>query len=138
MSTAMQIIKKANRENKGIEVIISGSKTMNDRPPILFKYRTFFQNGVLQKTAHHGEEVVIEADLRDTINKVAYVEYKGQRIKVSLEHVGVTDSVMSDKPAYAFLSKHIYSLVDENGIPKTLGARPTVIYSDENIHGNEW
>lgn len=137
MSTAMQIIKKAIREEKGVEILISGSEIMGDRPPILFRYKTNFNNGVVQETNHHGEKVVIEADLRNPLNKVAYVYHGKEKLEVMLEHVGVTSSVKSNRPVYAFLSKHIYTLLDEHGLPK-VGKEPTIHHTDENLYGNEW
>ena len=114
MSTAMEIIERANRENRGIVIILSG-KEMERRIPIRVCYKSRDKNGILQEqeSTSHGEVLTLDIDLSGGINgKVAYVCDK-KRTKVKLSEFLITDSVKKGKPVYAFLSAHIFRSIDE-------------------------
>ena len=110
MSTAMEIIERANREKKGIAIIISGSPEMGTRIPICVKMKN-------QETSHHNEEITLEVDLSNYMNKVAYV-CDEKRTKVKVSQFMYTDSVRRDAPAYAFLSAHVFVSYDEVAVQK--------------------
>lgn len=135
MSTAIQIIERANRENKGVVIIVSG-KEMERRIPICVRFKSNHKNGVVQETSHHAEELTLELDLRGGINKVAYVCDKN-RTKVKVSEFLITDSVKDGAPAYAFLSAHVFTSLDELENPKTDGI-PFIPTIQENHYGNEW
>ena len=137
MSTAMEIIEKASRENLAIEIMVSGSKEMGDRPHILLRYKDFKHGDAVQETAHNDEEIVVEVDLRESFNKVAYVNCGKKSIKVMVNTVGSTSSVKNGKPAYAFLSKHVYKPHVELGLFGESKV-PVNFQPNDNHHGNEW
>ena len=135
MSTAMQIIERANRENKGIVIIISG-REMERRIPICVRFKSNYKKGIAQETYHHAEELTLELDLRNGANKLAYVCDKN-RTKVRVSEFLITDSVRDGAPAYAFLSAHVFTSLDELESPQTEGI-PCIPTIQENHFGNEW
>lgn len=117
MSTAMELIKRANREEKGITIVVSASKEMGSRIPIRVRYKSTHKKEI-QETAHHGEELTLDVDLSGGINrKVAYV-CDQNRTKVKVAEFLFTDSVKDGQPAYAFLSVHVYTSIDELEFPE--------------------
>lgn len=135
MSTAMQIIERANREKKGVVIIVSG-KEMARRIPICVRFKSNQKKGVIQETSHHEEELTLELDMRNGGNKVAFVCDKN-RTKVRVSEFLITDSVKDGAPAYAFLSAHVFTSLDELESPQTEGI-PCIPMIQENHYGNEW
>ena len=101
MSTGMQIIERANREGKGIVIIISAAKKMGTRIPICVRIKNN-NNSVVQETSHHDEELTLELSPHIGTNKVAYVCDKN-RTKVRVSEFLITECVKKDVPVYAFL-----------------------------------
>ena len=118
MSAAMEIIKRANREKRGIVIILSAAKEMGTRIPICVRLKSNNGDGSIQETSHHGEKLTLEVDLRNSNNKVAYV-CDESHTKVKVAEFLYTDSVKRGSPVYAFISAHVFTSFDELNITKT-------------------
>ncbi len=136
MSTAMEIIKRANRENRGIVIILSGAKEMGTRIPICVRVKANNRNGSIQETSHHGEKLTLEVDLRNSNNKVAYV-CDENHTKVKVSEFLFTDSVKEGLPVYAYISAHVFTSFDELNITR---AEPIPLIPEvKNAHYmSEW
>ncbi len=136
MSTAMQIIEKANREGKGIVIIVSGAEKMGTRIPIRVRFKNSQKNGAVQETDSHGEELTLELSLHNGTDKFARI-CGAENTKVRVSEFLFTDSVKEGMKAYAFLSAHVFTSLDEVENPQTNGI-PFIPEAHGDHHGNEW
>lgn len=136
MSAAMELIERANREKKGIVIIVSGARNMGTRIPICVRFKTNRQDGIVQETSHHDEELTLELDLRHGTNKTAYVCDKNHT-KVRVSEFLITDSVRQDSPSYAFISAHVFTSLDELDYQHT-DKIPLIPEVENSHHMSEW
>ena len=136
MSAAMEIIKRANQENKGIVIIVSG-KEMERRIPICVRIKNG-TNNTIQETSHHNEELTLELDLNNGSRKVAYVCDK-KHTKVKVSEFLFKDSVRTGKPSYSFLSAHVFMSLDEIETNPTISdVIPLIPEVEKNHFMSEW
>lgn len=138
MSTAMEIIKKAKREKKGVVILVSGEEMGETRIPIILKYKDPKTGEWKETDSYPGREaeLTLEVDTSNPVKKVGRVCNK-ERTKVRVHEVYTTGSYKEGKPAYAFMSAHVIDCFNDflNHGNQQVTIKPEV----QNPHaGAEW